>query len=146
MSLEHQTEENTSCRSVALQITPMSYAWGRFTFAYFIGPIQRAKSLPESQDDVQIEDLLQTYGAGVWSTLALMGVSAVCASATDLAFNLNGYLWQLVNCLFTAGYSLYLRGVMDKVIPLYVPRTCLCFLASQKRRSHCCQQLLWHHY
>lgn len=44
-----------------------------------------------------------------------MGVSAVCASATDLAFDLNGYLWQLVNCLFTAGYSLYLRGVMDKV-------------------------------
>ena len=58
---------------------------------------------------------LQTYGAGVWSTLALMGVSAVCASATDLAFDLNGYLWQLVNCVFTAGYSLYLRGVMDRV-------------------------------
>lgn len=59
---------------------------------------------------------LQTYGAAVWSTLALMGISAVCASATDLAFDLNGYLWQLVNCLFTAGYSLYLRGVMDKVL------------------------------
>lgn len=44
-----------------------------------------------------------------------MGVSAICASATDLAFDLNGYVWQLVNCLFTAGYSLYLRGVMDKV-------------------------------
>lgn len=58
---------------------------------------------------------LQTYGAGVWSTLALMAVSALCASATDLAFDLSGYLWQLVNCLFTAGYSLYLRGVMDKV-------------------------------
>ena len=43
-----------------------------------------------------------------------MGVSAICASATDLAFDLNGYLWQLVNCMFTAGYSLYLRGVMDK--------------------------------
>lgn len=59
--------------------------------------------------------VVQMYGAGVWSTLALMAVSALCASATDLAFNMPGYLWQLVNCLFTAGYSLYLRGVMDKV-------------------------------
>lgn len=58
---------------------------------------------------------MQTYGAGVWCTLALMGVSALCASATDLAFDLRGYVWQFVNCLFTAGYSLYLRGVMDKV-------------------------------
>jgi len=60
---------------------------------------------------------VQTYGAAVWCTLALMGVSAVCASATDLAFDLKGYMWQLVNCVFTAGYSLYLRGVMDKVPP-----------------------------
>lgn len=52
----------------------------------------------------------------MWSTLALMAVSALCASATDLAFDLTGYVWQLVNCLFTAGYSLYLRGVMDKVL------------------------------
>lgn len=65
----------------------------------------------------------KTYGAGVWSTLALMGMSAICASATDLAFDLHGYIWQLVNCLFTAGYSLYLRGVMDKVCSLTANKT-----------------------
>lgn len=65
----------------------------------------------------------KTYGAGVWSTLVLMTVSAICASATDLAFDFNGYLWQLVNCLFTAGYSLYLRGVMDKVVTLTASKT-----------------------
>ena len=59
----------------------------------------------------------------MWGTLALMGVSALCASATDLAFDLQGYLWQLVNCLFTAGYSLYLRGVMDRVVTLTVNKT-----------------------
>jgi len=65
----------------------------------------------------------KTYGAAVWCTLALMGVSAVCASATDLAFDLKGYMWQLVNCVFTAGYSLYLRGVMDKVCSLTANKT-----------------------
>ena len=45
-----------------------------------------------------------------------MGVSAICGSFTDLAFNLEGYLWQLVNCFVTATYSLYLRGVMDRVV------------------------------
>lgn len=64
---------------------------------------------------------LQTYGAGVWSTLALMAVSALCASATDLAFDINGYLWQFINCMFTAGYSLYLRGVMDKASHISAP-------------------------
>lgn len=29
----------------------------------------------------------KTYGAGVWLTLALMTVSAVCGAATDLAFS-----------------------------------------------------------
>ncbi len=37
---------------------------------------------------------------------------------TDLEFNLWGYAWQLINCACTAGYSLYMRGVMDRVKPL----------------------------
>ena len=65
----------------------------------------------------------QVYGAGVWASLALMCASAVCGSITDLAFDLEGYLWQLMNCLFTASYSLYLRGVMDKVVELTVNKT-----------------------
>lgn len=47
-----------------------------------------------------------------------MLVSAVCGAFTDLSFNATGYTWQLLNCIFTAGYSLYLRSVMDKVAPL----------------------------
>lgn len=65
----------------------------------------------------------QVYGAGVWATLGLMCVSALCGAFTDLAFNLEGYAWQLVNCLFTASYSLYLRGVMDKVTTMTVSKT-----------------------
>ena len=65
----------------------------------------------------------QVYGAGVWASLALMCASALCGSITDLAFDLEGYLWQLVNCLFTASYSLYLRGVMDKVVAVTINKT-----------------------
>ncbi|EIE26589.1 GDP-mannose transporter, golgi apparatus [Coccomyxa subellipsoidea C-169] len=65
----------------------------------------------------------KVYGGGVWASLALMCASAVCGSITDLAFDLEGYLWQLVNCLFTASYSLYLRGVMDRVVSLTVNKT-----------------------
>ena len=49
--------------------------------------------------------------------------SAVCGAATDLAFSLSGYLWQLVNCCFTAAYSLYLRGVMDKLVGMTANKT-----------------------
>jgi len=58
--------------------------------------------------------------AAVWVTLALIAVSAVCGAVTDLSFNLSGYLWQIVNCAFTAGYSLSLRGAMDRVSRLSV--------------------------
>ena len=51
----------------------------------------------------------------MWVTLALIAVSAICGAVTDLSFNMAGYLWQIVNCAFTAGYSLSLRGAMDKV-------------------------------
>lgn len=57
----------------------------------------------------------RTYGLGVWACIALMMLSALCGAATDLSFSLTGYCWQIVNCAFTAGYSLYLRGAMDRV-------------------------------
>lgn len=47
-----------------------------------------------------------------------MIVSAVAGAITDLSFNPAGYFWQIMNCVFTAAYSLYLRNVMDKVAPL----------------------------
>jgi GDP-mannose transporter len=45
----------------------------------------------------------KTYGAGVWATLALMLVSALCSAATDLAYHPRGYAWQMVNNAFTVG-------------------------------------------
>jgi GDP-mannose transporter len=51
----------------------------------------------------------KTYGGGVWATLALMTVSALCAAASDLEFSLKGYGWQLANNAATAAYSLALR-------------------------------------
>ena len=56
----------------------------------------------------------KTYGPPVWATLALMTASALCGAATDLAFSARGYGWQLINCGFTAAYSLCLRGAMDR--------------------------------
>ena len=60
---------------------------------------------------------------GVWASLALMCTSALCGSITDLAFDLEGYSWQPMNCLFIASYSLYLRGIMDKVVALTANKT-----------------------
>lgn len=56
----------------------------------------------------------RVHGRAVWATLALMAASALCGAATDLAFSARGYAWQLVNCAATAGYSLALRGTMDR--------------------------------
>lgn len=44
-----------------------------------------------------------------------MALSAACGAITDINFNAAGYAWQLLNCFCTAGYSLTLRGAMDKV-------------------------------
>lgn len=56
-----------------------------------------------------------TFSVGVWSSLALMTLSALVGSATDLSFDAVGYSWQVVNCAFTAGYALYLKGVLNRV-------------------------------
>lgn len=60
----------------------------------------------------------KSYSKGVWATLGLMSVSALCGAITDLNFNGTGYAWQLLNCLLTAAYALTLRGIMDKVAPM----------------------------
>jgi GDP-mannose transporter len=57
----------------------------------------------------------RSYNLNVWGCVALMLLSAVCGAATDLAFDARGYFWQIVNCMFTAAYSLYMRGAMDRV-------------------------------
>ncbi|KAI8474303.1 MAG: hypothetical protein J3K34DRAFT_137853 [Monoraphidium minutum] len=60
----------------------------------------------------------KSYGAGVWATLVLMLLSALCSAATDLAYHPVGYAWQMVNNIFTAAYSLWLRSVMTRMGPL----------------------------
>jgi GDP-mannose transporter len=55
------------------------------------------------------------YSSGVWATLVLMLVSALCSAATDLAFDASGYTWQMINNTFTAAYSLWLRAVITKM-------------------------------
>lgn len=40
-----------------------------------------------------------------------MVVSVLLGGATDSQFSAVGYCWQLVNCLFTAAYALYLSKV-----------------------------------
>jgi drug/metabolite transporter (DMT)-like permease len=51
----------------------------------------------------------------IWGCLALMLVSAVAGASTDVRFTWKGYGWQIVNCVFTSAYALYLRSVMDRV-------------------------------
>ena len=57
----------------------------------------------------------RTYNAYVWLSLALITGSALVGAKTDLDFTWWGYTAQLLNCVFTAAYSLVLRGIMDKV-------------------------------
>jgi hypothetical protein len=64
----------------------------------------------------------RTYGRRVWTTLGLLAASAVCGAATDLAFSVHGYCWQLANCAATAAYSLALRESMDRVAGLTATR------------------------
>ena len=56
----------------------------------------------------------RVYGRGVWATLALMALSALCGAATDLGFSAAGYAWQIANCAFTSAYSLALRLMMER--------------------------------
>ena len=86
-------------------------------------------------------------GAGVWATLALIATSAVCGAVTDLSFSARGYAWQLINCAFTAGYSLSLRGAMDKVSAvgfwacahILLTQTDAHMHVKQRLRLRCCQ-------
>ncbi|KAJ4953190.1 hypothetical protein NE237_030022 [Protea cynaroides] len=53
------------------------------------------------------------HDSRVWAALFLMIISAIAGGITDLSFHAIGYMWQFVNCLLTASYSLMLRRVMD---------------------------------
>ncbi|GAQ82356.1 GDP-mannose transporter [Klebsormidium nitens] len=53
------------------------------------------------------------HNRATWGSLGLVILSGVVGGITDLSFNPLGYMWQVINCFFTAGYSLYLRKAMD---------------------------------
>ncbi|KAL6763118.1 hypothetical protein V8C86DRAFT_2507702 [Haematococcus lacustris] len=57
----------------------------------------------------------RSYGWPVWTCIFLMLASALASGMTDLRFTWSGYIWQLINCLFTSGYALYLNRVMERV-------------------------------
>lgn len=57
----------------------------------------------------------KSYTAQVWLTLCLMLASAVVGASTDARFSWSGYSWQILNCVFTSAYALYLRNTMDRV-------------------------------
>ncbi|KAJ8769777.1 hypothetical protein K2173_007637 [Erythroxylum novogranatense] len=50
----------------------------------------------------------------VWTAMFLMIISTISGGITDLSFDGKGYVWQSVNCILTASYTLTLRRVMDK--------------------------------
>mmetsp|Transcript_11149 Transcript_11149/g.19506 ORF Transcript_11149/g.19506 Transcript_11149/m.19506 type:complete len:352 (+) Transcript_11149:19-1074(+) len=57
----------------------------------------------------------KTYGMAVWLCMLLMMSSAIMGGMTDVRFTAEGYSWQMVNCVFTSGYALYLSHVMVRV-------------------------------
>lgn len=69
----------------------------------------------------------KTYNLGVWLSLLLIILSAAAGAWTDLSFSLNGYIWQFINCGFTAAYSLFLKGVLNKVANITF-KTGFCFV------------------
>jgi hypothetical protein len=65
--------------------------------------------------------IVSLHNIYVWMCLFLIIASACTGMSTDLAFSWSGYGFQLANCCFTAGYSLLLRGTMDKVRLRWTP-------------------------
>lgn len=57
----------------------------------------------------------RAYTWHVYACLAIMVVTAAGGAATDVAFSGPGYAWQLLNCLFTAAYALYLSHVTQRL-------------------------------
>ena len=53
----------------------------------------------------------RVYNAGIWATMGLMVLSAICGGFTDLSFSASGYFWQMVNSGCTAANMLYLKCV-----------------------------------
>ena len=43
------------------------------------------------------------------TSIIIMTLGAILASANDLEFDAMGYLWMSLNCLCTSGYVLYMR-------------------------------------
>ena len=44
-----------------------------------------------------------------------MTFGAILAGMNDLEYNLIGYIWMAINCLLTAGYTLYMRYATNNI-------------------------------
>jgi GDP-mannose transporter len=42
-------------------------------------------------------------------------VSSISAAVYDIEFNLEGYIWMALNCVFSAAYVLYMRKAIKTV-------------------------------
>ncbi|KNC79488.1 hypothetical protein SARC_08121 [Sphaeroforma arctica JP610] len=51
----------------------------------------------------------QHVSTGVVLALILMLTGSILSAWTDISFNLTGYIWMALNCIGTAGYTLYIR-------------------------------------
>jgi len=56
----------------------------------------------------------QDLSFGIMCSLIMMIGSSVVAGFNDLAFNMIGYIWMMINCIVSAGYVLYMRYAMKR--------------------------------
>ena len=50
----------------------------------------------------------QVITPSIFGSLVVMVFSAVAASLNDLEYNLVGYCWMILNCVFTSSYVVFL--------------------------------------
>ncbi|KAI8465517.1 MAG: GDP-mannose transporter, golgi apparatus [Monoraphidium minutum] len=64
----------------------------------------------------------RTYSWHVGACLLVMVAAAAGGAASDAAFSPAGYAWQLLNCLLTAAYALYLSHVTQRLSTSAAPQ------------------------
>jgi GDP-mannose transporter len=56
----------------------------------------------------------QDVTSGIFASVIIMVVASVVAGFNDMAFDVNGYMWMIMNTFVTAAYVLYMRYAMRK--------------------------------
>lgn len=94
-----------------------TYSWQvrTQTLIHRLTTCQHCDAMPDMSATANLKLTLCMWFKQVWLTLGLMVLSAVMGGWTDITFSMSGYTWQLINCCFTAAYSLYLGGVIKRL-------------------------------